>query len=96
MRSRYSAYVEKNLDYILSTWHDSTRPSSLKLDTLPTIKWFRLTINEASEDQVTFTAWYKENGKACQLQERSQFLFEQDRWYYLSGNNPSSQNTGGD
>lgn len=90
MRSRYSAYVEKNLGYILDTWHQSTRPSSMKLDNLCGVKWFRLTIDETSVDKVSFTAWYKENGKACKMQEQSQFIFENERWYYLSGRPPAS------
>jgi SEC-C motif-containing protein len=31
MRSRYSAYVLKREDYLLATWHPSTRPANLKL-----------------------------------------------------------------
>ena len=31
MRSRYSAYVLGHEPYLLATWHDSTRPSSLNL-----------------------------------------------------------------
>jgi SEC-C motif-containing protein len=30
MRSRYSAYVLKREDYLLATWHPSTRPASLR------------------------------------------------------------------
>ncbi|MBE2252775.1 MAG: hypothetical protein IAE78_24805, partial [Myxococcus sp.] len=29
MRSRYAAYVHDELDYLLATWHASTRPARL-------------------------------------------------------------------
>ncbi len=31
MRSRYTAYVRRNVPYLLATWHPSTRPKSLAL-----------------------------------------------------------------
>ena len=89
MRSRYCAYVENNFNYILDTWHDSTKPASIKLDSLLAIKWFRLSVEDHADDEVTFTAWYKENGKACKLHEQSRFIFENNRWYYLSGTSPA-------
>ena len=32
MRSRYTAYALAREDYLLATWHASTRPSALALD----------------------------------------------------------------
>ena len=32
MRSRYSAFVLDRLDYLLASWHASTRPPTLDLD----------------------------------------------------------------
>ena len=32
MRSRYSAYVHGEVDYLLNTWHPDTRPDTLNLD----------------------------------------------------------------
>ena len=31
MRSRYCAYVRGNADYLLATWHPTTRPAQLTL-----------------------------------------------------------------
>ena len=31
MRSRYSAYVLKDVDYLLASWHPGTRPAALSL-----------------------------------------------------------------
>lgn len=42
MRSRYAAYVMKRLDYILATWHASTRPASADLTDLP--RWLGLKV----------------------------------------------------
>ncbi|MDW7598315.1 MAG: YchJ family metal-binding protein [Nitrosomonadaceae bacterium] len=45
MRSRYTAYTLGNEDYLLSTWHPSTRPDSLKLADGPHKKWLGLRIS---------------------------------------------------
>jgi len=85
MRSRYSAYAQHNEDYILSTWHASTRPQSLSINSDSPVKWIRLKVISSSYDTVEFIAWYKHNGKAHQLHELSRFIFEDQRWYYLDG-----------
>ncbi|MFN2350207.1 MAG: YchJ family protein, partial [Thioalkalivibrio sp.] len=46
MRSRYSAYVLGDEAYLLRTWHSSTRPDSLGLDTR--VKWLGLKIRDSS------------------------------------------------
>ena len=42
MRSRYSAYVLGLADYLLATWHPSTRPESLDLADSP--RWLGLSV----------------------------------------------------
>ena len=32
MRSRYAAYASGDRDWLLATWHPSTRPAQLELD----------------------------------------------------------------
>ena len=46
MRSRYAAYVLKLDSYLLATWHPSTRPSSIDLDTP---KWLGLQVRHHHE-----------------------------------------------
>ena len=46
MRSRYAAYTLGTPDYLLSTWHESTRPAELLLDT--TLHWYGLDIIDHS------------------------------------------------
>ena len=43
MRSRYSAYVLKLEDYLLATWHPTTRPSELEIEADGT-KWLGLAV----------------------------------------------------
>jgi SEC-C motif-containing protein len=92
MRSRYTAYVHENADYLLSTWHSSTRPASLSLQDMRPDKWLGLKVVNAvaglqpdSEGVVEFVARYKLNGKAYRLHEKSRFLQENGQWYYLEG-----------
>ena len=86
MRSRYSAYVLQLTDYLIATWHPSTRPPTLELDPP---RWLGLQVkrHEASGDTATveFVARYKVGGKAGRLQECSRFVREDGRWYYLDG-----------
>jgi len=42
MRSRYSAFVLERADYLLATWHASTRPTSLDFD--PGVRWLGLEV----------------------------------------------------
>lgn len=87
MRSRYSAYVLKLGDYLFSTWHASTRPLSLDIQSDET-PWIRLEIlatekgnQEDSDGVVEFAAHYQ----GGQLHERSLFLKEGGKWFYLDG-----------
>lgn len=83
MRSRYVAYCLNEEQYLLESWHVSTRPSSVKADVA--VQWIRLKILDAvsRDDQVEFVATYRLNGKAHKLRERSRFLFDGGAWFYL-------------
>jgi len=90
MRSRYSAYVGRADGYLLKTWHASTCPPRLDLAMEPAPKWLGLKIlavtdGRATDDvgEVEFVARYKVQGRAVRLHERSRFVREQGRWYYL-------------
>ena len=89
MRSRYSAYVLKLADYLLATWHPSTRPSELDL-AADTTKWLGLEVRRHQVDDdrhatVEFVARYRIDGRGHRLHEISRFVREDGRWYYLSG-----------
>ena len=91
MRSRYSAYVQRLLDYLLATWHPATAPGELELAPL---KWLGLEVRhcEQSGDAgvVECVARYREHGRAQRLQEISRFVREDGRWYYIDGQSPES------
>lgn len=86
MRSRYAAYVLELGTYLLSTWHPSTRPRSLEPQRT---KWLGLTVMQHNQmgdtATVEFVARYKVQGKAHRLHERSRFVREDGRWYYVDG-----------
>lgn len=90
MRSRYTAYTLRNEDYLLSTWHSSTRPAAMELaDAVPT-KWLGLEVKrheqqDADHALVEFIARYKVNGRAQRLHEISRFVREGGRWLYVEG-----------
>ncbi len=92
MRSRYSAYVLKREDYLLVSWHRSTRPETLALAAQqPPPSWLGLEIrhHESSDNDhasVEFVARYRLGGGRAQRQhEVSRFVREDGRWYYVDG-----------
>ena len=89
MRSRYSAFVRDELDYLLATWHASTRPASLAPNE-PGLRWLGLEVKrhvqqDAEHAWVEFVARSKWGGRAHRLQETSRFVREDGRWFYLDG-----------
>lgn len=89
MRSRYSAYVLGLEDYLLATWHNSTRPAALNLSAGPRPKWLGLQVETQvhGDDAATveFVARCKVGGRAQRLHETSRFVREEGCWYYVDG-----------
>ena len=89
MRSRYTAFVLERADYLLATWHTSRRPSGISFD--PGVKWLGLEVRQhrlldAAHAEVEFVARQKTPGSAAiRLHERSRFVCELGRWYYVDG-----------
>lgn len=89
MRSRYTAFTLDELDYLLDTWHVSTRPSGLEPNG-PGVKWLGLqvrahSIQDADHATVEFVARSRHNGKANRLHETSRFVREDGLWFYVDG-----------
>jgi SEC-C motif-containing protein len=93
MRSRYSAYVLELGDYLLATWHPSTRPQAIEPNE-PGLKWLGLDVRghlqqDADHATVEFVARNKLGGRAFRLHETSRFVREpagpDGRWTYLDG-----------
>ncbi len=88
MRSRYTANVEEDQAYLLDTWHPATRPGTID----GFCHWCGLRIMAIegggpgeSEGTVEFRAMYNEGEIAGCLHEKSRFIREAGRWYYLDG-----------
>jgi len=90
MRSRYSAYTLPREDYLMSSWHESTRPAQLDLAAEAPSKWLGLEIKRHEQQDpdhavVEFVARYKVAGRAHRLHEVSRFVREDGRWFYMDG-----------
>ncbi|WP_284446829.1 YchJ family protein [Fluviibacter phosphoraccumulans] len=90
MRSRYVAYALGLEPYLLTTWHATTRPTSLALDKEPKLRWLGLSIKRHELDGenraiVEFIARYKIDGRAYRLHENSRFVREDGCWFYVDG-----------
>jgi SEC-C motif-containing protein len=89
MRSRYTAFVLERADHLLATWHTSHRPPGIEFD--PGVKWLGLDVRQHralddSHAEVEFVARQKSPGSpAVRLHERSRFVREAGRWYYVDG-----------
>jgi SEC-C motif-containing protein len=96
MRSRYSAWVMGNIDYLLQTWHPRTRPS--KLDPVPgDLRWLGVEVRkhdqqDESHATVEFVARSKQGGRATRLHEISRFERLDGRWVYVDGIQPARGN----
>jgi SEC-C motif-containing protein len=95
MRSRYAAYVLGLHDYLLQTWHPSTRPRAIGADP-PGLRWLGLELrreraHDADHAEVEFVARSKLGGRAQRLHEASRFVREEGRWYYLDGDLKSAR-----
>ena len=90
MRSRYTAYTLLREDYLLSTWHVSTRPAQLGLSEETARKWLGLQVKRHEQHDpehaiVEFVARHKVGGRAQRMHEVSRFVREDGRWFYVDG-----------
>ncbi len=91
MRSRYSAYVLGDWDYLRASWHPDTRPADLGPVEGPAPTWLGLSVKQhratgADSAEVEFVARYRVGGgSAARLHERSRFVRIDGRWLYVDG-----------
>ena len=93
MRSRYTAFVYANGDYLMESYHSSTRKPEQKkaiVEWAKGVEWLGLEIirtkqgqEEDDEGIVEFKAHYKEGRKRNVLHQRSKFLRESGNWVYV-------------
>jgi SEC-C motif-containing protein len=96
MRSRYTAYHTGQAEYLIATRHPSKRQFDDRItlrQSLKTTTWLSLHILSVRQgqpqdtvSQVEFVAIYRAAAQALgQLHERSTFVQQQGRWFYLEG-----------
>lgn len=92
MRSRYSAFVKVDVDYIRDTHHPEKRSEVSPEETrewAEQSEWLGLDIlgtekggPEDSEGEVEFVCKYIQNGKPVNHHERSQFVKQDGKWFF--------------
>ncbi|GLZ49619.1 UPF0225 protein [Actinomycetospora sp. NBRC 106375] len=90
MRSRYTAFVHGDDEYLVRTWHPDHRPPALDLD--PGVEWTGLEVLDRvggspfdAEGVVEFRAHSRRRGRADVQHERSRFARHAGRWVYVDG-----------
>ncbi|WP_397298696.1 YchJ family protein [Nonlabens ulvanivorans] len=94
MRSRYSAFVMGDIDYLQRSHHSSKRPSKKEAREMKqwtqSVEWVKLEVLQTShglKDDLTgtvaFKAFYMENGRLEIIHEHSRFCKENGHWVYL-------------
>lgn len=88
MRSRFSAYVVRDTQYLLDTWDPSTRPASLHLEHPGAPEFYLLEVLRTErggpfdvEGVVEFAAHYRGAARGVQ-QETSRFYKKGKKWFY--------------
>ncbi|MDX2345766.1 MAG: YchJ family metal-binding protein [Legionella sp.] len=95
MRSRYTAYTLANIDYIKKTMRG---PALFGFDEedakrwAARVTWMGLKVFQASSEKPTqnkgyveFEAKFMENYDLKSIHEKSEFIREKNRWYYVDG-----------
>jgi SEC-C motif domain protein len=89
MRSRFAAFRDSDAEWLLASWHPSTRPATVNLASNPRWRGLQIVdvVDGTADDEtgvVEFRATYVvAPGDVRVLHERSLFVREDGRWYYL-------------
>lgn len=87
MRSRYTAFVLANVNYLQKSHHSTTRPNKQEKRAIEkwtkSVKWLQLEILNTTENTVEFKASFIENGAENVIHENSKFCKEEEHWVYL-------------
>jgi len=98
MRSRYTAHVKADIDYIMNTLHSSRQAKMNRAtieDWAKKSEWLRLQVlsttggqEQDTEGRVVFRAEYKQNNRLEVHLEDSLFLKENGTWFFVEGREP--------
>lgn len=91
MRSRFTAYANKNDAYLLATWDATKRPKAIDFSKEEAV-WTKLDIvktkkgsEKDSKGIVEFKAYYSLDNEAYVMNEISRFIKVAGQWRYLDG-----------
>jgi len=84
MKSRYTAFVTKDIKYIINTSTFQKDFDDLN-EFSNSCEFKKLDILEYTNDTVTFKATIFCNGIDSSFTEKSSFIKQNDKWYYQSG-----------
>ncbi|WP_435139407.1 YchJ family protein [Formosa sp. A9] len=94
MRSRYSAFVLANGNYLMESHYKTTRPVKEKkaiVNWAKSVNWISLEVLKTTNGKATdtsgtveFKAVYQEWGKLEVIHENSKFIKENGCWFYVS------------
>ncbi|MBT9310957.1 YchJ family protein [Leptothoe kymatousa] len=94
MRSRYVAYCKGNVNYLVDTRHPSKRQFDDRINLIRSVRstvWEYLTVVRTQQGGKNHTNGYVEfmavhsQPEWGQLHERSRFIKENNRWFYVDG-----------
>ena len=88
MRSRYSAYVLANSEYLIYSSAKENRYAddvALIEEFSNSVKWLKLDVLHVETEQVEFKAYYRDNAGIQVLHEKSNFIIENSLWKYKDG-----------
>lgn len=94
MRSRYSAYVIGNVDYIINTTAEENRypDDALLIEEFSrAVSWLKLEVLQSKESMVEFKAYYRDSEGIKVQHEKSSFVYEDNMWLYKDGKHFSSK-----
>lgn len=91
MRSRFTAYAKRDVDYLLASWDAGKRPANIDFSK-ETAQWQKLEILNCKKGGVKdnkgiveFKAFYNQDGEDCFMHEISRFIKTDQCWLYLDG-----------
>lgn len=95
MRSRYTAFTLGRWSHVRATWWPANCPP--ELSDMPGTKWLGLEVRahrsiDADHAEVEFVARYRVQGRAVRLHERSRFVRDAGRWWYVDGDDLGQKN----
>jgi SEC-C motif domain protein len=95
MRSRYTAYVKKEIDYLATSLHPDHRKGfdpKITRDWAESSEWHKLEIlgtraggTDDAEGEVEFIATFTQKGNAMKHHELATFTKEDGTWYFVDG-----------